>query len=93
MKIESTGDPAEFRRRAESFLARDPLRHTVIATVVDGYLTGLAAGALTAHVSKTLRDNNVEVCLCTDLANPTANKIYRAIGYEPVRNFVHYTFG
>ncbi|MFJ1457737.1 GNAT family N-acetyltransferase [Nocardia sp. N2S4-5] len=50
------------------------------------------ASALTAHVSKLLRDNGSEVCLFTDIANPTSNKIYRAIGFEPVRNFVHYEF-
>ncbi|MBB5912387.1 putative GNAT family acetyltransferase [Nocardia transvalensis] len=50
------------------------------------------ASALTAHVAKLLRDNRSEVCLFTDIANPTSNKIYRAIGFEPVRNFAHYEF-
>ncbi|WP_024799902.1 GNAT family N-acetyltransferase [Nocardia sp. BMG51109] len=50
------------------------------------------AAALTAHVSKLLRDNGSEVCLFTDVGNPTSNKIYREIGFEPVRNFVHYEF-
>ncbi len=50
------------------------------------------AGALTAHVSQWLRDKGSRVCLFTDLGNPTSNKIYRAIGYEPVHNFVHYVF-
>ncbi|HKB27897.1 MAG TPA: GNAT family N-acetyltransferase [Candidatus Limnocylindrales bacterium] len=31
--------------------------------------------------------------LFTDLANPTSNKIYRAIGYEPVTDIDRYTFG
>jgi predicted GNAT family acetyltransferase len=31
-----------------------------------------------------LRDSGARVCLFTDLANPTSNKIYGAIGYEPV---------
>ncbi|MBO0854403.1 MAG: GNAT family N-acetyltransferase [Nocardia sp.] len=34
MTVASTTDPAEFRRRAGELLARDPLRHTVIATAV-----------------------------------------------------------
>ncbi|MBF6327217.1 GNAT family N-acetyltransferase [Nocardia transvalensis] len=50
------------------------------------------AGALTAHVSKLLHDKGSRVCLFTDLANPTSNRIYQAIGYEPVRNFVRYEF-
>ncbi|MCM6775777.1 GNAT family N-acetyltransferase [Nocardia sp. CDC159] len=50
------------------------------------------AAALTAHVSQWLRDKGSRVCLFTDLANPTSNKIYQEIGYEPVHNFVHYLF-
>lgn len=42
------------------------------------------ASALTAHVSRVLRDTGARVCLFTDQANPTSNKIYAAIGYEPV---------
>jgi GNAT superfamily N-acetyltransferase len=42
------------------------------------------ASILTAHVSRVLRDAGARVCLFTDQANPTSNKIYAAIGYEPV---------
>jgi GNAT superfamily N-acetyltransferase len=42
------------------------------------------ASVLTAHVSRLLRDSGARVCLFTDLANPTSNKIYAAIGYQPV---------
>jgi predicted GNAT family acetyltransferase len=51
------------------------------------------AGALTAHVSRRILDAGERACLYTDLANPTSNKIYAAIGYEPVADFVEYTFG
>ncbi|TQM30831.1 GNAT family N-acetyltransferase [Nocardia bhagyanarayanae] len=50
------------------------------------------ASALTAHVSHTLRRNGLDVCLFTDLANPTSNKIYRAIGYRAVHDFANYVF-
>ncbi|MFF0491726.1 GNAT family N-acetyltransferase [Nocardia sp. NPDC004068] len=50
------------------------------------------AAALTAHVSQWLLDRGTRVCLFADLANPTSNKIYRAIGYEPVRTYAHYAF-
>ncbi|WP_433525131.1 GNAT family N-acetyltransferase [Nocardia pseudovaccinii] len=50
------------------------------------------AGILTAHLSRTLRWNNLNVCLFADIANSTANHIYRTIGFEPVRDFVHYQF-
>lgn len=48
--------------------------------------------AVTAAVSKILRDSGCEVCLFTDIANPTSNKIYQALGYTPVRDFRRYTF-
>ncbi|MEV4235931.1 MULTISPECIES: GNAT family N-acetyltransferase [unclassified Nocardia] len=50
------------------------------------------ASILTAHVSRTLRWQNLNVCLFADTANPTANHIYRTIGFEPVRDFTHYQF-
>ena len=43
------------------------------------------ASTLTASVSQRMLDEGRRFCfLYTDLANPTSNKIYRAIGYEPV---------
>lgn len=51
------------------------------------------ASALTAHVSQLIRQAGNDACLYTDLANPVSNKIYAAIGYEPVGDFVDYTFG
>jgi len=50
------------------------------------------ASALTAHVTRLLLEGGSAVCLYTDLANPTSNKIYAAIGYEPVADFVRYEF-
>jgi uncharacterized protein len=43
------------------------------------------ASALTAALSQAMLNEGRRFCfLYTDLANPTSNKIYRAIGYEPV---------
>jgi predicted GNAT family acetyltransferase len=43
------------------------------------------ASALVAALSQRMLDSGRRFCfLYTDLANPTSNKIYRAIGYEPV---------
>jgi predicted GNAT family acetyltransferase len=50
------------------------------------------ASALTAFVSRRILDTGSAACLYTDLANPTSNKIYAAIGYEPVADFVRYHF-
>jgi GNAT superfamily N-acetyltransferase len=51
------------------------------------------ASALTAHVSQEQLDSGRTFCfLYTDLANPTSNKIYVAIGYRRVCDSVQYTF-
>ena len=53
-----------------------------------GYASNLVAG-----VSQLQLDAGREfVFLFTDLANPTANKIYQAIGYEPVVDIDEYDF-
>jgi GNAT superfamily N-acetyltransferase len=51
------------------------------------------AAVLTAHVAHTLRVKGLDVCLFADRTNTTAKKIYRDIGFEPTREFAHYTFG
>lgn len=51
------------------------------------------ASALTAHVSAEQLAAGRSFCfLYTDLANPTSNKIYLAIGYRRVCDSVEYTF-
>jgi predicted GNAT family acetyltransferase len=42
------------------------------------------ASAAVAEVSARLRGQGARVCLYTDQANPTSNKIYAALGYRPV---------
>jgi len=44
---------------------------------------GIASRAV-YEVSRLLRDSGERVCLFTDQANPTSNKIYEAIGYRRV---------
>ena len=52
------------------------------------------ASSLTAAVSQDQLDRGRRfVFLFTDLANPTSNKIYQAIGYEPVADVDMYRFG
>jgi len=51
------------------------------------------ASALVAAVSQAQLDAGRRfVFLFTDLANPTSNRIYQAIGYEPVRDVDVYVF-
>ncbi|HEY0069987.1 MAG TPA: GNAT family N-acetyltransferase [Chloroflexia bacterium] len=52
------------------------------------------ASASVAALSQALLDQGRKYCfLYTDLANPTSNHIYQAIGYEPVCDADMYTFG
>ena len=52
------------------------------------------ASALVAAISQAELDAGRRFCfLFTDLANPTANHIYQAIGYAPVRDVEAYAFG
>jgi predicted GNAT family acetyltransferase len=51
------------------------------------------ASALTAAVSQRALDSGCRYCfLFADLANPTSNQIYQAIGYEPVCDVIDYVF-
>jgi hypothetical protein len=51
------------------------------------------ASALVAATSQRLLDEGRQCCfLFTNLANPTSNHIYQAIGYEPVCDVSVYTF-
>lgn len=51
------------------------------------------ASAVTAAASQAQLDQGRRfVCLFTDLANPTSNRIYQAIGFEPVIDVDMWTF-
>jgi len=51
-------------------------------------------GAATAAVSRAaLAAGAQEVLLFTDLANPTSNALYQRLGFRPVGDRVHLTFG
>ncbi|MGW5309976.1 GNAT family N-acetyltransferase [Nocardia thailandica] len=50
------------------------------------------ASALTARVAASIRAEGAEPCLFTDLANPTADRISRALGFVGVHDPVSYRF-
>jgi predicted GNAT family acetyltransferase len=51
------------------------------------------ASALTAEVTSLLLSSGRRFCfLFTDLANPTSNRIYQRIGYDPVTDVMDYRF-
>jgi predicted GNAT family acetyltransferase len=52
------------------------------------------ATALVATLSQCALDAGASACvLYTDLANPTSNKVYAAVGYRPVCDVADYRFG
>ena len=52
------------------------------------------ASACVASLTQQLPDEGFALCcLYTDLANPTSNKIYQAIGYRPVCDAAEYDLG
>lgn len=51
------------------------------------------ASALVAAVSERARSLADTVCLYTNLANPTSNKIYAGLGYRPLCDVTAYRFG
>ncbi|MFF2554588.1 GNAT family N-acetyltransferase [Nocardia sp. NPDC058058] len=50
------------------------------------------ASALTSHVSTHILTEGSHPCLNADANNPTSNKIYQALGYNPVADYVNYDF-
>ncbi|TLG14291.1 GNAT family N-acetyltransferase [Nocardia cyriacigeorgica] len=50
------------------------------------------ASALTAHVSRTLRAESVEVCLFADTDNALTNRLYQRLGFRPVDGYTAFRF-
>ena len=51
------------------------------------------ASAVTAAASQAQLDQGRRWCfLFTDLANPTSNRIYQAIGFRPIRDIIQIRF-
>ena len=75
------------------------VRKTARGAVVGGVYTppelrgrGYASSCV-AGLSQAQLDKGKQYCaLFTDLANPTSNHIYQAIGYKPICDFKHYVF-
>ena len=76
------------------------MRPTVHTACIGGVYTppelrkrGYATSCV-ARLSQVILDSGKRSsCLFTDLANPTSNKIYRGIGYRPVRDYVSVEIG
>jgi hypothetical protein len=49
---------------------------------------GLASNAV-AHVSQQILASGRRACLFTDQANPTSNRVYAALGYQPVTDMAN----
>lgn len=53
---------------------------------------GYAPACVASLTQRLLDEGLASCCLYTDLANPTSNKIYQAIGYRPVCDVTEYHF-
>ena len=49
---------------------------------------GWASNAV-AEISRRIQAEGARACLFTDQANPTSNKIYAALGYQPVADMAN----
>jgi predicted GNAT family acetyltransferase len=84
------GAPASYV--GSSRLAGGVVRIGPVYTPPDRRRRGYAA-ALVAVVSQRALDGGAQLCsLYTDLANPTSNSIYMAVGYRPVGDVTAYHF-
>ena len=54
--------------------------------------TGYATAAVSSLTMRLLDRGSRYCCLYTDLANPTANSVYRRIGYQRVCDIDEYSF-
>ena len=54
---------------------------------------GYASACVASLTQQLLNEGFAQCCLYTDLANPTSNKIYQAIGYRPVCDAAEYNLG
>jgi predicted GNAT family acetyltransferase len=54
---------------------------------------GYASACVASLTQQLLDEGFARCCLYTDLANPTSNKIYQAIGYRPVCDAAEYHLG
>ena len=71
---------------------RNAVRIGYVYTPVEHRRRGYAS-ALVAHLSSHVLDSGFRHCvLYTDLANPTSNRIYRAVGYRPVQDVMDVNF-
>ena len=81
--VSMAGIPASTRRGVRIGVVYTPREHRR-----KGY-----ASALVATLSRQILDSGFSHCaLYTDLANPTANRIYRAVGYRPVQDVMDVLF-
>jgi hypothetical protein len=87
--LDAAGEPVSLaaRRPVIGGSARVGPVYTPTAARGHGY-----GSAVTASATRSILAEGAIPVLFTDLANPTSNKIYRAMGYEPVEDRLVVTF-
>jgi hypothetical protein len=84
VRLVLTRDAEQFAARAERFLA-ERVERNVLATV-------LLLARDREHAGPALAAGARQCMLFTDLANPTSNQIYAAVGYRRCGDWEEYAF-
>ena len=66
------------------------IRITLVYTPPERRRRGYASACVADLTQRLLDEGRAYCCLFTDLANPTSNNIYQAMGYEPVIDMTDY---
>jgi len=69
------------------------IRITLVFTPPEHRRRGYASACVADLTQRLLDQGLAYCCLFTDLANPTSNSIYQAIGYKPVLDMTDYFLG
>jgi hypothetical protein len=87
--LDGAGEPVSFAQRRAVVAGAARIGPVYTPSTLRGHGYGSAA---TAAATRDILADGAVACLYTDLANPTSNKIYQALGYRPVldRTMVSY---
>ena len=68
-------------------------RITLVYTPSEHRRHGYASACVAELAARTLSAEAEQVILYTELENPTSNRVYRRIGFEPIEEVLSYRFG
>jgi len=84
--LESGGTPVAMAAFAGEPRPRGSQRVALVYTPPEQRRQGFAGALVKALTAKLLAEGQPYIGICTDAANPTANKVYEAVGFEHVND-------